>query len=145
MTSADQPETHPAAATVRGVTAPEVAAVRHRVTDAALSAGLAPDHAEQFTIAVNEAVINAIQHGGGSADVTVTSGPDRVVVAVHDQGGGIPDHVSPQLPSPETLGGRGLWLVQQLCDDVTFHTSATGTVVTLSAAATPGVTSDPRG
>ncbi|MFC0509094.1 ATP-binding protein [Micromonospora costi] len=145
MTSADGPETAPVAATVRGVTAPGVATVRHRVTDAALRAGLAPDQAEQFTIAVNEAMINAIQHGGGAADVTVSAGSGLVVVSVRDHGSGIPEHVAPHLPSPQTLGGRGLWLVQQLCENVTIDTSGSGTVVTLSAVAAPGVTSDPRG
>ncbi|MFC3501633.1 ATP-binding protein [Micromonospora krabiensis] len=141
MTSADQPETRRASATVRGVTAPAVAEIRHRVTDAALGAGLTAQDAEQFTIAVNEAVINAIQHGGGSAEVTVVAGPGRVTVAVRDEGGGIPAHITPHLPTPQTLGGRGLWLVQQLCDDVTIDTSTTGTVVTLSATAGPDVTS----
>ncbi|MEV6367278.1 ATP-binding protein [Micromonospora musae] len=137
VTSADQPDSGPAAATVLGVTAPGVAAVRHRVTGAALDAGLDLDRAEQFTIAVNEVVINAIQHGGGSADVTVTAGLGTVMVTVRDHGLGIPADVSPRLPSPQTLGGRGLWLVQRLCADVTIDTSGTGTIVTLSAFATP--------
>ncbi|WP_207915319.1 ATP-binding protein [Micromonospora sp. 15K316] len=137
VTSAGQPDSRPVAATVRGVTAPGVAAVRHRVTGAALDAGLDLDRAEQFTIAVNEVVINAIQHGGGSADVTVTTALGAVTVTVRDHGGGIPADVSPRLPSPQTLGGRGLWLVQRLCPDVTVQTSGSGTVVTLSAFATP--------
>lgn len=138
VTSADQPDSRPAVATVRGVTAPGVAAVRHRVTDAAVSAGLDSDSAEQFTIAVNEVVINAIQHGGGTADVTIEVGPGAVAVTVRDHGGGMSADVSPRLPSPQTLGGRGLWLVQRLCTDVTIDTSGAGTVVTLSASATPG-------
>ncbi|MGK5739475.1 ATP-binding protein [Micromonospora sp. URMC 103] len=144
MTSADQPDAHPVAATVRGVTAPGAADVRRRVTAAALGAGLGPDGAEQFTIAVNEVMINAIQHGGGAADVTLSVAPGLVVVSVRDRGSGIPEHVSPHLPSPQTLGGRGLWLVQQLCENVTIDTSDTGTVVTLSATAAPGVTSERR-
>ncbi|MER7891537.1 ATP-binding protein [Micromonospora sp. NPDC094482] len=119
-----------------------MADVRHRVTRAALRAGLTPERAEQFTIAVNEVVINAIQHGGGAADVTLTPGPGTVTVTVRDSGGGIPAHVAPRLPTPHTLGGRGLWLVQQLCQDVTVHTSDAGTVVTLSVTAAPDVTSE---
>ncbi|MEU8300319.1 ATP-binding protein [Micromonospora sp. NPDC048909] len=117
-----------------------MADVRHRVTRAALRAGLAPEHAEQFTIAVNEVVINAIQHGGGAADVTLAPAPGTVTVTVRDSGGGIPANVTPRLPTPHTLGGRGLWLVQQLCRDVTVHTSDAGTVVTLSVTAGPDVT-----
>lgn len=142
MTSPGKPRPGADGATLHGVTAPGVAAVRHRVTDAALGVGLAPERAEQFTIAVNEVMINAIQHGGGSADVTVETSPGAVVVTVRDHGGGIPGDISPRLPSPQTLGGRGLWLVHHLCENVTIDTSTAGTVVTLSAAVSRRLTSD---
>jgi serine/threonine-protein kinase RsbW len=116
----------------QAVTAAEVADVRRRVREAAGRAGLPQQDAAEFTLAVNEVVINAIQHGGGAAEVTITVRDGAVVVEVRDRGAGIDAHAPAELPPAQQTHGRGLWLVRRLCRDVTFMPSEHGTLVRLS-------------
>lgn len=135
MTSADE-HAAPAVRVTRDlVRAPDLAGVRRRITEAAGRVGLQHDDAARFTLAVNEIATNAIQHGGGAATVAITTGEGRIVVEVSDNGSGIPGSVSGELPSPDQLHGRGLWLARQLCDDVTVDSAGRGTIVRLSATA----------
>jgi anti-sigma regulatory factor (Ser/Thr protein kinase) len=95
---------------------------------------LHPERQQQLVLAVNEAVTNAIRHATGHARVTIAHDSARrhLVVEVSDQGEGIPPEVVAQRPAPEATGGRGLYLVQVLCDHVEILTSTagqTGTVV----------------
>jgi anti-sigma regulatory factor (Ser/Thr protein kinase) len=114
------------------VTAPVLADMRHRVHDAARRAGLGPDDADRFTVAVNEVVINALQHGGGVAEVSI--GYDSgVVVTVADRGSGFVLDGPLHLPPPDQEHGRGLWLVHRLCDDVSVDRGPDGTRVRLRA------------
>jgi serine/threonine-protein kinase RsbW len=119
------------------VAAPDIATMRLRVAEAARLAGLDRDEADRFTLAVNEIAINAIQHGGGTADITITRENHRVVVVVQDRGTGLPVDLPTALPPPDQPHGRGLWLAHQLCDDVSFHISERGTRIRLSASARP--------
>lgn len=101
------------------------------ITRIAGLAGLEPDRVARLTLAVNEIATNAIQHGGGEAGVTVQIETDRVVIEVSDTGPGIPTDVPTDLPDPEATHGRGLWLANQLCDEVQLRSGATGTLVRL--------------
>jgi anti-sigma regulatory factor (Ser/Thr protein kinase) len=121
--------------TLRPVAAKAVGDVRRQVVDAALRAGLDQEAAERFTLAVNEIVINAIQHGGGIAEVTLTTERDRVIVEVRDHGRGIPAGIPVELPPPEQAHGRGLWLARRLCEDITLGPANPGAVVRLTATA----------
>jgi serine/threonine-protein kinase RsbW len=132
----DVGDTAPAAHTV-SVTAPDVAAVRRQVQEAARLAGLNQDEADRFTLAVNEITINAIQHGGGSADITISRENHRVVVEVQDHGAGLTVDVPTAPPPPDQTHGRGLWLAHQLCADVSLYSSNRGTRIRLTASARP--------
>jgi serine/threonine-protein kinase RsbW len=116
------------------VAAAEVTEIRRIVMAAAGDAGLDADQAARFTLAVNEIVINAILHGGGTAHVTVTGHNGRVSVDVRDNGPGFATTLPSSPPPPGQLNGRGLWLARNLCDDVTMHNTGNGTVVRLTAA-----------
>lgn len=41
--------------------------------------------------------------------------------------------LSIDLPPPDEIHGRGLWLARRLCDEVSFHRTDVGTLVRLSA------------
>jgi anti-sigma regulatory factor (Ser/Thr protein kinase) len=94
---------------------------------------LPPDHAAEFSLAVNEIATNAIRYGGGTATVTITTDGGRVTVEVSDRGSGMPANVTADLPSPDQIHGRGLWLARQLCDELTVRSIGSGTLVRLSA------------
>ena len=55
--------------------------------------------------------------------------PGALVVEVRDAGRIADPLVGRQLPSWDAVGGRGLWLANQLCDLVQIRSSDTGTVV----------------
>jgi anti-sigma regulatory factor (Ser/Thr protein kinase) len=81
--------------------------------------------AEEIAVALSEATGNVVRHAGTRSDqlyrVTLTCLPDRVRLVVADQGRGfIPAAASE--PELEQLGGRGLWLIEQLADAVTIST-----------------------
>jgi anti-sigma regulatory factor (Ser/Thr protein kinase) len=109
--------------------------VRQVVAAAAEAVGIDRLAADRFVIAVNEVVINAIRHGGGIADVTITGDDGRLLVTVVDSGPGLSIGVPAELPPPEQTHGRGLWLTHHLCDDVTIDSSPAGTRVRLAATA----------
>jgi anti-sigma regulatory factor (Ser/Thr protein kinase) len=121
--------------------------LRQRVTQVAQAAGLDPDRVAHLTLAVNEVVSNAIQHATGSALVAINRACDRLIVQVTDDGPGIPAIVTEKRPQPavDALGGRGLWLVRQFCDQVHIRSSGTGTqvrlVMLLAAERQPGAIS----
>lgn len=110
--------------------------------------GLDEDTVNALQIAVIEAGTNAIQHGNAFAedksvtfDFTVHKGD--IVVQVDDFGQGFdPEKVLNPTDESRLLSphGRGLFLMRELMDDVTFRTRADhGTTVVLrKARLTPG-------
>jgi serine/threonine-protein kinase RsbW len=94
----------------------------------------------QVTMSVIEAGTNAIQHGHGrdaskSVDAVFTLFPDRLEVAVHDQGAGFdPAAVNGDITTPEHLldaRGRGIFIMRACMDSVDFDFGRDGTVVRL--------------
>ncbi len=108
-----------------------IATVRHAVAEFAAWHGLRDRPAADFVLAVNELVTNAVQHGGGSGDVRLWRTGAAIWCEVTDRGPGLPEHIPDgyHLPSPQAYGGRGLWLVHQLCDRVEIRTGGAGTTV----------------
>jgi anti-sigma regulatory factor (Ser/Thr protein kinase) len=111
----------------------DLEALRRLITRAARRAGLKPDAGISLVIAVNEAVTNAIRHATGTAKVVISNEPRerRLVVAVSDDGPGIPPGVVGQLPDHDATAGRGLYLMKALCDEVQIVTNGTGVTGTL--------------
>jgi serine/threonine-protein kinase RsbW len=82
-------------------------------------------------LALDEAVSNAIRHGSRAGDpvlVSVTSDGGWIEMTVHDGG---PTPRLPRLPAepPPAMqtGGRGLWLILQLVDEVRLQRIDEGT------------------
>jgi serine/threonine-protein kinase RsbW len=86
-------------------------------------------------LALDEAVSNAVRHGSGAGEpvvVTVESDGEWIEMSVRDGG---PTPRLPRLPAepPPVLhtGGRGLWLILQLVDEVRLQRVGTGTRLTM--------------
>jgi len=86
-------------------------------------------------LALDEAVSNAVRHGSGAGEpvlVTVESDGEWIEMSVHDGG---PTPRLPRLPAepPPVLhtGGRGLWLILQLVDEVRLQRVGAGTRLTM--------------
>jgi anti-sigma regulatory factor (Ser/Thr protein kinase) len=85
---------------------------------------------EDLVVAACEAATNAVQHGAGGA-ARAWRGPAELVCEI-SSGGTIDDPlVGRRTPPPRARCGRGLWLVNQLCDLVELRSGPGGTVVRL--------------
>jgi anti-sigma regulatory factor (Ser/Thr protein kinase) len=110
----------------------QLATLRDFVTSQASRVGVDSQSVVPFVQAVDEIATNAITHGGGSGVLQIWTGPRTVLCEVSDTGGGLPDPLVGQLPSPPgKLRGCGLWLARQFSDLLEVHSDATGTIVRL--------------
>jgi serine/threonine-protein kinase RsbW len=91
----------------------------------------------RFTLAVNELATNAIQHGDGTAEVTVRAAQGHVIVDVEDSGPGISPGRPTDRPGPEAMRGRGLWLAREFSDRLDIITDRAGTRVRVKIAIPP--------
>jgi anti-sigma regulatory factor (Ser/Thr protein kinase) len=112
-----------------------VTELRHTIASCATRAGLTGQRRDDFVVAVNELLTNAVRHGGGSGHVTLWSAPGEVVCEVTDRGHGMAgEWTSPTgRPAPDHPGGWGLWLAAELTDALEVHSDADGTAVRISA------------
>ena len=86
-------------------------------------------------LALDEAVTNAIRHGSRGGEqvlVTVESDDEWVEMTVRD-GGPTPrlPHLPAEPPPVLQTGGRGLWLILQLVDEVRLQRIEDGTRLTM--------------
>ncbi|GAA1543548.1 sensor histidine kinase [Kribbella lupini] len=106
-------------------------AVRRRVNLAARSAGLNDDRIDDLELALHEICTNSVRFGGGRGTLSWWTAGGELICDVAD-GGRIDDLlVGRVLPPVDGLGGRGVWLANQLCDLVQVRSGATGTQVRL--------------
>ena len=105
--------------------------VRAFVTLSAEQAGLSRPAIEDLVLAVNEAATNSVLHGGGRGVLRVWRSADAVVCEIEDDGC-IDDRLAGRRrPTTEQPDGRGLWIVNQVCDLVQLRSTATGTTLRL--------------
>lgn len=129
-----QPQVHQVEITVQS--RPEmVGKVRHAIERVAKHDGLPAPDVEDLKIAVSEACTNAIKHGspqGGRNQVVVRyqRWPDRVVVEVKDQGTGFDFNENALIwPDVSKEGSRGLFLIRELMDHLSYSRGNSGGVL----------------
>jgi anti-sigma regulatory factor (Ser/Thr protein kinase) len=104
--------------------------IRALVSRHATEAGLLPGRTADLVLAVNEVATNSLRHGGGSGALRVWRDDEALVCEVRDRGRIEDPLVGRERPAIEQTGGRGIWMVNQLCDLVQIRSSAEhGTVV----------------
>jgi anti-sigma regulatory factor (Ser/Thr protein kinase) len=107
----------------------DLSEVRCFVARHASAAGFEPERAADLLIAINELATNSVIHGEGTGTLIVWREGATLLCEVtnagtHDQP--LAGRVRPTVAQP---GGRGLWLVNQLCDLVQVRTLSKRTVV----------------
>ena len=117
----------------------QVTELRHSVTSCAHASGLGGQRLDDFVLAVNELITNAVRHGGGRGWLRLWRQSGRLVCEVSDHGHGISAHrlSDRSRPAPETAGGWGLWLARELSDTMDVETGTAGTLVRITAALAP--------
>jgi anti-sigma regulatory factor (Ser/Thr protein kinase) len=108
-----------------------LAAVRRFVSSEARKAGLDPSRTSKLVLAVNEVTTNTIRHAGGSGLLRMWRDAVSVVCEVRDRGRLEQPLVGREYPALTQEGGRGLWIVNQVCDLVQVRTLPSGTIVRL--------------
>jgi anti-sigma regulatory factor (Ser/Thr protein kinase) len=112
----------------------DLSSVRSMVQAWARAAGVARNRAEDLVLAVNELATNSVLHAGGRGVLQVWAEPEALLCEVRDDGRLTDPLVGRQRPRPEQFGGRGLWLVNHLCDLVQIRSLPTGNLVRLHMA-----------
>ncbi len=113
-------------------------AIRSLVADGAAAAGLKPSRAADLAAAASELAANSILHGGGRGLATVWQDDGSIFVEVADAGTILDPKVGQVLPDPAVEHGRGLYIANQLCDEVAIDSSPTGTRIRLRMGAEAG-------
>lgn len=122
----------PAGAATIEVTLGNLGAVRRFVAEQGTWYGLPANRVVDLVISVNEVASNTVEHGGGTGVLVVWPDGAALVCQLRDAGR-IEDPMAGRIPVPPDCpdGGRGLLMVNELCDLVRIHTGTAGTTVRL--------------
>jgi anti-sigma regulatory factor (Ser/Thr protein kinase) len=109
----------------------DLAAIRAVVHRYAIQAGLAEARAIDLTLAVSEVAANTIKHAKSPGSLKIWYDTKEIVCQIHDEGVITDPLAGRRQPSLEALGGHGLWIVNQVCDQVDMQSDETGTTIRL--------------
>ena len=119
----------PAATIVRLITPDTIRAVRDLALQVARVCGISDDRAADLGLALHELGVNSVVHGRGRGTLRLWRTNQALVCEVTDEGV-VADPMAGRLaPGTEEPDGRGLWMVNQLCDLVQLRSSVAGTTV----------------
>ncbi|WP_433360838.1 ATP-binding protein [Actinoplanes sp. CA-142083] len=107
----------------------DLAFVRDFVRDEAIALGLSRLRADLLTVAVSELATNTLQHTAGGGIVRIWAEADKVRCDVVD--GGVSPGFGRAMPAADQPRGRGLAIVERICDEVGIHPDGVGTTVSL--------------
>lgn len=108
-----------------------LAALRRTVTVWADGHALRRESIEELVLAVDEVATNSIRYGGGEGTLVMWREREELLCEVSD-GGHIKDPLLGRArPGPDALSGRGLWIVNHLCDLVQIRSSQSGSQIRL--------------
>ena len=125
-----EPLPEPPASSVRvGFQAGSLGGLRSLVFREVMAAGLSSERAEDAVTAVNEVASNSLRHAGGHGELRIWRTADWVVCEVSDDGHIDEPLVGRTRPTIGATGGRGLWMVNQLCELVQVRSFSAGTTV----------------
>lgn len=108
-----------------------LSALRAVVHDRGVQAGLPNERVEDLVLAAHEVAANVVNHGEGNGALRMWTEASWLVCEVADAGR-VEDRFAGRRPPPaEDTTGRGLWMVNQLCDLVELRSNPSGTSVRL--------------
>jgi anti-sigma regulatory factor (Ser/Thr protein kinase) len=92
---------------------------------------LGPARTADLVLAVSEVAANSVLHGGGVGVARVWHDPAGIVCEVSDIGCIDEPLAGRRRPTPVQADGRGLWIVNQVCDLVQVRAFPGGSTVRL--------------
>ncbi|MFC7646487.1 ATP-binding protein [Streptosporangium lutulentum] len=99
----------------------DLTALRERLLQRATQVGIRGERLDDLLLAVNEAVINVLEHGGGAGTLSISQDETYLTVDVTDAAGHLASRHIPRQRPTGTVRGFGLWLMSQLCDEFTIQ------------------------
>jgi anti-sigma regulatory factor (Ser/Thr protein kinase) len=112
--------------------------VRALVAESATASGLSSTRVDDLVISASELAANSVLHGGGNGIVAVWAADRAVLVEVADAGTIIDPMVGKIRPDPTSEHGRGLYIADQLSDELSIDSGPGGTRVRLRMKADRG-------
>ena len=109
-------------------------ALRHSLAEDALLAGMDPTRREDLVFAVNEVASNAVRHGDGRCHARVWRDGDSIVSEIRATSAIDDPLAGRRRPEIGATGGRGLWLINQVCDLVELRSDGDGSSVRVHVA-----------
>lgn len=103
--------------------------LRRFVWEHARAAELSPQRQADLVLAINELAGNSVRHGGGAGVVRAWREPGALLLEVADSGRVDDPLLGRRRPDAIQLSGRGVWIVNQLCDLVQIRSGPEGTLV----------------
>ncbi|URM88823.1 sensor histidine kinase [Streptomyces sp. MRC013] len=103
----------------------ELAPTRDEADRWAAAAGMPPTRRTDWLLAVSEAVSNSVRHGGGRGTLRMWRAAGELVAEISDRGRLDDPLTGRRRPDPRApTGGRGVWIMHQLCDLVEIRATA---------------------
>ena len=109
----------------------DLAAVRAVVYRYARQAGLPEARAVDLVLAVSEVAANTVRHAKSPGSLKIWYDTEEIVCQIQDEGTITDPLAGRRQPSLEATGGHGLWIVNQVCDEVEIRSDDTGTMIRL--------------
>ena len=109
----------------------DLAAVRAVVYRYAMQAGLPEFRAINLVLAVSEVAANTVRHAKSPGSLKIWYDTEEIVCQIQDDGIITNPLAGRRRPSLEAMGGHGLWIVNQVCDEVEMRSDETGTTIRL--------------
>jgi anti-sigma regulatory factor (Ser/Thr protein kinase) len=109
----------------------DLAAVRAVVYRYAKQAGLPERRAIDLVLAVSEVAANTVRHAKSPGSLKIWYDTQEIICQIHDDGIIHDPLAGLRKPSMDAMGGHGLWIVRQVCDDVEMHSDESGTTIRL--------------
>jgi anti-sigma regulatory factor (Ser/Thr protein kinase) len=105
--------------------------VRRWISSWAGVEGLSAEGIRDLVLAVDEIATNSIRHGGGCGRLRRWREDGALLCEVRDDGQMRDPLLGRVLPGEAAVCGRGLWIVNQLCDLVQIRSSSAGSQIRL--------------
>jgi anti-sigma regulatory factor (Ser/Thr protein kinase) len=109
----------------------EISEVRRRIAEHARDAGLGAERTDDLVLAACEIATNSVRWAGGAGRLRIWSDGEALTCDIRDSGRIEKPLVGRRRPDRDQVGGRGVWIANQLCDLVQIRSGEDGTHVRL--------------
>lgn len=107
----------------------DLAAIRAVVHRYAIKAGLTEARAIDLVLAVSEVAANTVRHAKSPGSLQIWYDTQEIVCQIQDEGMITDPLAGRRRPSLDARGGHGLWIVNEVCDQVEILSDETGTTI----------------